>query len=475
MSNPPSSSVVIAGGGPAGLTACYQLAKAGMPAMVLEREQILGGISRTDTYKGNRFDIGGHRFFTKSREVDDLWTEILGDDMLERPRLSRIYYRRRFFDYPLKPANVVRNLGLLTALACIGSYARWRLFPYREERNLEQWVTNRFGKRLFEMFFKTYTEKVWGIPCTELSADWAAQRIKGLSLTEAIRNALFRKPGETRVQTLIDRFRYPRLGPGMMWERAAELAEKRGQEVVLDREVTEVHHDGKNVRAVVARDSEATPLEYPCAHFVSSLALMDLVEAMRPAAPDAVRTAARGLHYRDFLTVGLIVEGSDLFPDNWIYIHAPEVRLGRVQNFGNWTPEMVAEPGTSCLGLEYFVFEGDNLWRAADSSLVELGAEECERIGLVSRKDVRDGVVIRIRKAYPVYDPGYAERVATVREWLATLGNLQCVGRNGQHHYNNADHSMLTSMLAARNILGEHHDIWSVNVDREYHEEGRGG
>jgi protoporphyrinogen oxidase len=441
---------------------------------VLERERILGGISRTDTYKGNRFDIGGHRFFTKSREVDDLWTEILGADMLERPRLSRIYYRQKFFDYPLKPSNVLRNLGLLTSLACIGSYARWRFFPYREEGNLEQWVTNRFGKRLFEMFFKTYTEKVWGVPCTALSADWAAQRIKGLSLTEAIRNAIFHKPGETRIQTLIDRFRYPRLGPGMMWERAAQLAQERGQEVLLDREVVEVRHDGHTVRAVVARDSDGNRHEYPCSHLISSLALVDLVEAMRPAAPDAVRAAARSLHYRDFLTVGLIVEGSDLFPDNWIYIHAPEVRLGRVQNFGNWSPEMVAERGTSCLGLEYFVFEGDDLWRAEDSSLVELGAEETEGIGLLSRGDVRDGVVIRIRKAYPVYDPGYAERVATVRNWAATLANLQCVGRNGQHRYNNSDHSMLTAMLAVRNLLGEGHDIWSVNVDKEYHEASRG-
>lgn len=464
---------IIMGAGPAGLTACYELSKESYRAVCLERDHIVGGISRTDEYKGYRFDLGGHRFFTKCQEVDDLWTEILGPDMLDRPRLSRIFYNGRFFDYPLRPANALRNLGIGTSVLCIASYLRWRAFPHRREESFEQWVTNRFGKRLYEIFFKTYTEKVWGMPCHEISADWAAQRIRGLSLWSAIRDALFHRPGDTSVKTLIDRFRYPRLGPGMMWERAAALAEGHGQRVLLGQEVREIYHEGGRVRRVAAFQGSNERAEYEGTDFVSSLPLRELVEAMRPEAPDTVRKAARALRYRDFLTVGLIVAEPDLFPDNWIYIHSPEVRLGRVQNFKNWSPEMVPDPDTSCLGLEYFVFEGDDLWTAPDDALIELGASECDKLGLIRQRDVTDGVVVRVRKAYPVYDDGYADRVAMIRSWLTeACSNLQCVGRNGQHRYNNSDHSSMTAILAARNLLGGSYDIWSVNVDQEYHEEG---
>lgn len=463
--------VIIIGAGPAGLTASYQLGKESVRATVLERENIVGGISRTDNYGGYRFDIGGHRFFTKSREVDSLWTELLGPDMLERPRLSRVYYGGKFYDYPLKLGNALRNLGAGTAIACLASYVRWRVLPYREEQTFEQWVTNRFGRRLYEIFFKTYTEKVWGIPCSEISADWAAQRIKGLSLAEAVRNALFRKPGETRIKTLIDRFRYPRLGPGMMWERAAELAAEQGQRLALGHKVTEVHHHGGRVTHVRSADSTGSACEHAGTDFISSMALCELVEAMRPHAPDTVREAARGLRYRDFLTVGLIISRESVFPDNWIYIHSPEVRLGRIQNFKNWSPEMVPDQRMTCLGLEYFVNQGDDLWSASDDRLIALGANECERLGLVRSDEVTDGVVVRVEKAYPIYDRGYARRVACVRDWLATFSNLQCAGRNAQHRYNNSDHSMLTAMLAVRNLLGERHDIWAVNVDQDYHEE----
>ncbi len=465
--------VVIVGAGPAGLTACYELAKASVPATVLERERIVGGIARTDEYKGFRFDIGGHRFFTKCAEVDDLWTELLGPDMLERPRLSRIHYRGRFFDYPLRPMNALRGLGLATSAACLASYLQARLRPCPDETSFEHWVANRFGRRLFEMFFKTYTEKVWGMPCSEISADWAAQRIKGLSLFEAVRNALLPSPGGARVKTLIDRFRYPRLGPGMMWERAVRLSANAGQKVLLDRAVTRVLSEKGRVVGVEATDADGARHEYEGSHFVSSLPLRELIEAMEPAAPDGVREAARSLRYRDFLTVGLICDREDLFPDNWIYIHDPEVRLGRVQNFKNWSPEMCPDPAKTCLGLEYFVFENDDLWASPDEKLIDLGTRECATIGLIQPEWASDGVVVRIRKAYPVYDDGYRERVALIREWLRTLPNLQCVGRNGQHRYNNQDHSMLTAMRAVRNLLGEDHDIWDVNVDDEYHEESR--
>jgi len=467
--------VVIVGAGPAGLTACYELSKAPVPATVLERERLVGGIARTDVYKGFRFDIGGHRFFTKCGEVDDLWTEILGPDMLERPRLSRIHYRGRFFDYPLRPLNALKGLGLTTSAACLLSYARARLRPHPDEATFEHWVVNRFGQRLYEMFFKTYTEKVWGMPCSEISADWAAQRIRGLSLLEAVRNALFATPGDARVKTLIDRFRYPRLGPGMMWERATELSEERGQKVLLDRDVTGVLIEKGRVVAVECADAEGGRHEYEGSHFLSTLPLRDLVEAIRPEAPESVRDAARALRYRDFLTVGLVCARGNVFPDNWIYVHDPEVRLGRVQNYKNWSPEMCPDATRTCLGLEYFVFEGDELWASPDDRLVERGTRECAAIGLIQPEWVEDGVVVRIRKAYPVYDDGYRERIATLREWLAGIGNLQCIGRNGQHRYNNQDHSMLTAMRAVRNLLGENHDIWDVNVDGEYHEESRTG
>jgi len=465
--------VIVIGGGPAGLTACYQLAKAGLKATVLERESILGGISRTDEYKGYRFDIGGHRFFTKVKEIDDLWTELLGPEMLDRPRMSRVFYRGRFFQYPLRPADALRNLGLWTSAACVASYLRWRLSPYRDESSFEQWVTNRFGKRLYGIFFRTYTEKVWGVPCSEISADWAAQRIKGLSLLEAIRNALGGGKGGAAITTLIDRFRYPRLGPGQMWERAGELSRAAGQEVVLERCVGRVVHEGGRVRSLAASARDGDTVEVEGTHFISSMALRDLIEGMEPPAPDRVIEAARGLKYRDFLTVGLIVAKEDVFPDNWIYIHSPEVRMGRIQNFKNWSPSMVPDPAMTCLGLEYFVHEGDDLWSASDNALVELGARECVKLGFVKPDEVVDGVVVRIPKAYPVYDRGYQDRLAVVREWLAGLGNLQCVGRNGQHRYNNSDHSMLTAMLAVRNLLGESHDIWSVNTQQEYQEERR--
>ena len=467
----PSPSVVVLGAGPAGLTAAYELAKAGVASTVLEADDTVGGLSRTAEYKGYRFDIGGHRFFTKVTPVEELWIEILGDDLLTRPRLSRIYYNGKFFSYPLKPFNALFGLGIFETTRCVASYAWARLFPKRPEEDFATWISNRFGKRLFEVFFQTYTEKVWGIPCSEIQAEWAAQRIKGLSLMTALKNALIGDRSASKqdtVKTLINQFLYPRHGPGMMWEKAQELVEGMGSRVLMEQPVSRVLWSAGKIDAV-----EAGGQTYSGEHFISSLAIREFIESFEPAPPENVIAAARKLKYRDFLTVALMVRGESLFPDNWIYIHEPGVKLGRLQNFKNWSPEMVPDPAMTGLGLEYFCSEGDDLWSLTDAELVELGKREIVELGFTTAADITDGTVVRMKKAYPVYDRDYAPALETIREFLATVPNLQLIGRNGMHRYNNQDHSMLTAMLAARNILGAKHDLWQVNVDEEYHEQGR--
>ncbi len=467
---------VIIGGGPAGLTAAYELTKLGRAAVVLEQDQLVGGISRTVEYKGYRFDIGGHRFFTKVALVQQIWEEILGEEFLVRPRLSRIYYQNHFFDYPLKPVNALVGLGPLEAVRIGLSYAKVHLFPLPEERNFEQWVTNRFGRRLYEIFFKTYTEKVWGIPCTEIGADWAAQRIKNLDLVAALKNALLgsgsRGGGGEVITTLIDEFYYPRLGPGMMWERCRDRLADQGVETRMGARVTRLHHDGERITAAGIADGDGGEERLAGNHFISSMPVTEVVAALDPPSPEMVELAGR-LRYRDFLTVSLIIDRPELFPDNWIYIHSADVRLGRIQNFKNWSPEMVPDPSKSCLGLEYFVQEGDDLWEMADEDLVELGRRECAILGLVDPDEVIDGTVVRMPKAYPVYDQVYLETLERLRAYLDGFTNLQLIGRNGQHRYNNQDHSMLAGVYAARNIDGADYDVWAVNTEQEYHEEVR--
>ncbi len=466
--------VLVIGAGPAGLTAAHELAERGIPAIVCEQDDQVGGLARTVTYQGYRFDIGGHRFFTKVETVQRLWEDLLGEDFLVRPRLSRIYYRDRFFDYPLRPLSALAGLGPIEAARILVSYVRARILPHREEHSFEEWVVNRFGRRLFEIFFRTYTEKVWGVPCSEIAADWAAQRIKNLDLKTAVLHALASgKRDGAVVTTLIDRFHYPRLGPGMMWERMRDRLASRGVDTVLETEVVRLRHSDGRVDAVTVRD-RAGERELEVEGVISSMPLGQLVRALDPRPPPDVRAAADRLRHRDFLTVVLIVRREEVFPDNWIYVHSPDVRVGRIQNFKNWSPEMVPDPATTALGLEYFVHEGDDLWSAPDQSLLERGVREMERLGLVRGTDVEGGTVVRVPKAYPLYDPEYADAVATVRDHLARLSNLHTIGRNGQHRYNNQDHSMLTGLLAARVVAGEDHDVWDVNVDPEYHEEGRG-
>ncbi|MBO0688942.1 MAG: NAD(P)/FAD-dependent oxidoreductase [Candidatus Dormibacteraeota bacterium] len=474
--------VVIMGAGPAGLTAALELMRHGASPTVLERDpRYVGGIARTVEHEGYRFDIGGHRFFSKNQEIEDLWTEILGDQLLTRRRLSRIYYRGRYFDYPLKLGNALANLGPVETVRCLGSYVRARLAPVRSPRTFEDWVSNQFGRRLFEIFFKTYTEKVWGIPTSELSADWAAQRIKGLDLAEVARNALTsRRPRrrEAVVKTLVDEFRYPRLGPGQMWERASELLAAADHPVRHGWDVQAIRHQHGSVTAVEAAHVESGRRhELRGDAFVSTLPIRELVRLLAPAPPPPVREAAEGLNYRDFLTVGLVVDREELFPDNWIYVHEPDVRVGRLQNFKNWSPGMVADPRRTGLGLEYFCFEGDGLWTAPDPDLIRLGTDELARLGICRPEEVCGGTVVRQPKAYPVYDDTYRQRVGVVREWIEReLPNLHLCGRNGMHKYNNQDHSMMTALLVARGITKRSHlDPWNVNSDAEYQEELREG
>ncbi|MEO9028734.1 MAG: NAD(P)/FAD-dependent oxidoreductase [Ktedonobacteraceae bacterium] len=473
----PQKHVVIMGAGPAGLTAAYELAvHKQVGVTVLEKDpHYVGGISRTVEHDGYRFDIGGHRFFSKSTEVEDLWTEIMGDDLLVRPRLSRIIYQGKYFDYPLKAFNALFNLGPIETVRCISSYATARIAPTRDPKNLEDWVTNQFGKRLFSIFFKTYTEKVWGISTKELSADWAAQRIKGLSLFSAIKSAILpqkNKKGGEVIKTLIDEFRYPRRGPGELWERTAKVIGQRGYPVAMGKEIVSVQHDGQQVTGIVTRDADGNTKLERGTHYISTLPMRELVYAFDPPLPEHVRQAADALKYRDFLTVALIVNQAEMFPDNWIYLHDPEIIAGRIQNFKNWSPEMVPDASKTCLGLEYFCFEGDGLWTSSDEDLVKIGSKDLLALKMCQQEEILGGFVVRQPKAYPVYDDEYKIHVRTIRDYLeANASNLQLVGRNGMHHYNNQDHSMMSALCAARNIAtGANLDPWSVNTDAEYHE-----
>jgi protoporphyrinogen oxidase len=415
--------------------------------------------------------MGGHRFFTKSDQVREIWQRILGEKFLRRPRMSRIFFRRRFFHYPLRPLDALGKLGVFEGILIVLSYARWRMFPYRHVDTFEQWVTNRFGRRLFLMFFKSYTEKVWGIPCSELKAEWAAQRIKNLTLGSAVLGWLF-KPRKV-ITSLIEQFDYPELGPGMMWEATRRAVESRGGIVRTGCHVLAVLREGNRVVGVRIGVNGLT--EFVAAdHVISSMPVTELIKKLDPSAPEETARAAGQLRYRDFLTVCLIVDRPTLFADNWIYIHEPEVKVGRIQNFKNWSPGMVPDQSKTSLGLEYFCNEGDELWCAPDAELIELGKRELERIGLIEAADVEDGCVFRVPKSYPVYDGDYRECLETIKTFVNGLENVQTVGRNGLHRYNNQDHAMLTGLLAARNVvLGEANDLWAVNLDQEYHEEVR--
>jgi len=478
--NGPDPRVVIVGAGPAGLTAAYQLGKSGIASTVLEATDVVGGISQTAERDGWKFDIGGHRFFTKVQRVEDLWHEILEeDDFLQRPRLSRIYYEGKFFDYPIKPVNALRNLGLIEAIRCVASYLWVRVRPPKDQSTLEGYIAKNYGWRLYRHFFETYSTKVWGVPPSEMSADWGAQRIKGMSLWSAVweplRSRLFgARSGDKQVTSLIEEFQYPRFGPGMMWERCTERIEAAGSKVLMNTTVDGVLHAEGRATTVLARSNGGDVTEYPADHVISSMPFSLLLKAMDPAPPPAVLAAADDLQFRDFLTVALVVPAEKVpWTDNWIYIHDATVKTMRVQNFGSWSPFMVRE-GRNVLGLEYTVDEGDESWNANDDDLIERGKREMEIMGLMQASDVEAGYVVRMPKAYPVYDDRYRDNVEVLRAWVDEhASNVHPIGRNGMHRYNNQDHSMYTAMLTVENILGQgDHDIWAVNVEEEYHEEG---
>ncbi len=477
------TSVVIIGAGPAGLTAGYLLAKQNVSTTILEADpQYVGGISRTARHKGFLFDIGGHRFFSKSKEVEDLWTELLPNDMLIRPRSSRIFYRGKLFAYPLKAGEALFKLGPIEAARCVLSYMKARLKPISNPRSFEDWVTNQFGKRLFNIFFKTYTEKVWGMSCKEISADWAAQRIKGLSLTTAIWNALWpkRKGGKGKViKTLIDSFRYPRKGPGMMWEACAKKFEELGGTLKMGQRVTGCHYDADTAEWTITYRNAANDVGVVRAeHVISTAPMRQLAHGISPSLSGTSLAAADSLKYRDFVTVVVISKERGQFDDNWIYIHEPDVKVGRIQNFKSWSPEMVPDQSLACYGLEYFCFEGDGIWNSSDAELIELAKRELKQLGLAVPEDVVDGCVVRQPKAYPVYDDDYAMHVSTIRDELESrFPTLHLIGRNGMHKYNNQDHAMMTAMLCVENIVAgrQVYDLWRVNQDAEYHEAGQAG
>ena len=474
--------VLIIGAGPAGLTAGYLLSKRGREVLVLEKDPTyVGGISRTVNYKDFLFDIGGHRFFSKSKEVVDLWNEILPDDFIERPRLSRIYYNGKFFAYPLKAFEALFKLGLFNSAACMLSYAAAKVMPVKTPKTFHQWVRNQFGERLFSIFFKTYTEKVWGMSCDEISADWAAQRIKGLDLMTAVlngvANSLGIKPKGGGAKTLIETFRYPRRGPGMMWDAAAEKIRAQGGEIAMDRAMQTANWDPRSrMWTVMATDSDGGKHVVTARHLISSAPIAELSQALTPT--PISRLHARELRYRDFLTVALIAKNASVFPDNWIYIHDPAVKVGRIQNFLSWSPEMAPDADHACLGLEYFCFEGDGVWSAPDEELVELAKREIAHIGLIRPEDVVDACVVRQAKAYPIYDDAYQANVEAVRlDYELSFPTLHLVGRNGMHKYNNQDHAMMTAMLTVENIIADRriYDVWQVNEDAEYGEAGVSG
>ncbi len=476
--------VAIVGAGPAGLTAAYQLTKLGYSVTIIEKDPVyVGGISRTVEHEGFRFDIGGHRFFSKSKDVVDLWNEILPNDFIERPRMSRIFYGGKFYSYPLRAFEALFNLGLLTSTLCMASYAKAKIFPRTEVKSFEDWVVNQFGYKLYSIFFKTYTEKVWGMPCDEMSADWAAQRIKGLSLGKAVIDGLKRslhlnkRPNDgMQTKTLLESFRYPRKGPGMMWDAARDRVVERGNRVLMGHALKGMRFDDATQRWNVQATSDGETVTINAAHVISSAPMRELAARIQPS-PASI-PAALDLHYRDFLTVALMIRSEDLFPDNWIYIHQDGVKVGRVQNFRSWSPEMVPDESIACVGLEYFCFEGDGLWNATDAELIALATAELHQLGLADPLTVVGGAVVRQEKAYPVYDDGYRDNVETLRHELETrYPTLHMVGRNGMHRYNNQDHAMMTAMLTVRNIAAgaRIHDIWSVNEDAEYHESGAEG
>jgi protoporphyrinogen oxidase len=512
---------VIIGAGPAGLTAALELLRrTGIQPVVLEKSAYMGGISCTVNYKGNRIDIGGHRFFSKSDRVMDWWTSLLpvehtshaehrlgyqnrertlrpagsGPDaaatdlvMLVRPRKSRILYLRKFFDYPLSlNLGTLKQMGVGRTVRAGISYLASAIWPVRPEVTLEDFLINRFGRHLYQTFFKSYTEKVWGVPCDQISAEWGAQRIKGVSLRKALAHGVKKLAGagssdvrqKESETSLIEKFLYPKFGPGQLWEEVAKKVCSAGGEILTGWSACRIHTSGDRVTGVTARQENGELRHFPASYVFSTMPVRELVEALDAPVPQEVTEVSQGLIYRDFITVGLLLErfktrerGQSL-TDNWIYIQEPDVLVGRMQIFNNWSPYLVRDASKVWIGLEYFCNETEDLWRLSDRKMIDLAVGEAEKIGILAREDVLDATVIRMEKAYPAYFGTYG-RFSEIREFVDRYENLFLVGRNGMHKYNNQDHSMLTAMTAVDNIVAGRRDksnIWSVNTEVEYHE-----
>jgi protoporphyrinogen oxidase len=518
-----AKTALLIGAGPAGLTAALEfIRRSDIHPVVLEASHEIGGISRTIRHNGNRIDIGGHRFFSKSDRVMNWWMDLMPPEaaadtqhalryqnkqrtlktstavtpettdlvMLVRPRKSRIYFLRRFFDYPIKlTADTLGKLGLVRTFKIGLSYLRARLFPRKVEKSLEDFLINRFGRQLYLTFFKSYTEKVWGVPCEQISAEWGAQRIKGLSLTTAILHFLKKTFTSSKGQSiqqkgtetsLIEKFLYPKYGPGQLWEHAADLIREQGGEILLGWRATRLFVEGDAITAVEAVSDSGQRRRFDADYVFSTMPVRELIDAIDAPIPAEVREVSDGLQYRDFITVGLLVDqltvreadGGPL-KDNWIYIQEPDVLVGRLQIFNNWSPYMVADPKKTWIGLEYFCYQTDALWKMTDEDLKKFAIAEVEKIGILRAADVSDAHVVRVPKTYPAYFGTY-DRFHVIREFLDRFHNLYLVGRNGMHKYNNQDHSMLTAMTAVDNILAgiqDKENVWSINTEMEYHEE----
>lgn len=464
-----SHPTVILGAGPAGMACAHTIAQNGKASLLIERDRVPGGLCQTLNFKNYLFDIGGHRFLSKSKEVNSLWHGVMGRDLLRVKRLSRIHYRGKYFNYPLSLFNTVRNMGILESLRCFFSYLRHKYFARRNDSTVEGWITNRFGSRLYEIFFKTYTEKVWGVDCSALSSKWTAQRIKGMSLRVAVQSALLGLGGG-RPKTLADEFLYPPHGPGEFYKRLGEKIETAGSTIDYEKTAVAVRHEGGKIVAVEIRDEKSgVTREIPAGQLFSTIPLSVLTKILKPEAPAAVIAAAQKLRFRHFLVVNVILNRENLFPDQWIYVHSPEVKMGRIQNYKNWSQAMVPDISKTSLGLEYFCWMEDEIWRMKDEDVIRFAMKELEKIGLASSKDFVDGFVVRRTHVYPVYSDDYEKNVCVIREYLETFPNLQTLGRGGLFRYDNSDHALLTGIYAAERYLGlKSKDVWSVNTDEEY-------
>jgi protoporphyrinogen oxidase len=457
--------IAVIGGGPAGMAAAYELSKKIKNVDLYEASSGVGGMAKTIELWNQKVDIGPHRFFSNDTRVNELWLEVVGKDYEMVDRLTRIYYNKKFFHYPIKAFNALKNLGIFEAARCIINYGIEKLAPTKDTSTFEGWVTNRFGKRLYQVFFKTYTEKLWGIPCDVLDADFAAQRIKKFSLGEAIKTALFGNSGKHK--TLVDQFAYPHGGTGIVYERMAEFVRQKGGNVYLNTPVEKVLTKNGTAYAIQLKDGSVK--EYD--HIISSMPLSLMVSRL-PEVPEEIRQAANNLKFRNTIIVYLNVQANNLFPDNWLYVHSSDLLMGRLTNFRNWVPDLYKKEKSTICALEYWCYDEDDFWKWDEQKLIALGKEELRKTGLIGNAEITDGFVYKIHRCYPVYSTGYKETLKPVEDYLKTVKNLHVIGRYGAFKYNNQDHSILMGKLAVENILeGKKHDLWEINTDYDSYQE----